>query len=106
MTRKMYKSDLSAAIHENARALYKIGAIDKKTMREFDASCLTPVKTFTGEQIKALRKRECVSQPVFATYLNVTKGMVSAWERGAKSPSGPALRLLSLVDKKGIEAIA
>jgi putative transcriptional regulator len=101
-----YKDGLAAAIHEDARALYEIGAIDKKTMREFDKSCLAPVKTFTGEQIKALRERECVSQPVFAIYLNVTKGMVSAWERGAKSPSGPALRLLSLVDKKGIEAIA
>jgi putative transcriptional regulator len=106
VTRKTYKSDLAAVIHDNARALYEIGAIDKKTMREFDESCLTPVRTFTGEQIKALRERECVSQPVFASYLNVTKGMVSAWERGAKSPSGPALRLLSLVDKKGLEAIS
>ena len=65
-----------------------------------------PVKTFTAEQIKTLRERECVSQPVFTYYLNVTKGMISAWERGVKKPSGPALRLLSLVDKNGLDAIA
>jgi putative transcriptional regulator len=106
MARKTYKSDLMATIHENAQALFEIGAIDKKTMREFDEACLTPVKTFTAEQIKTLRERECVSQPVFAYYLNVTKGMISAWERGVKKPSGPALRLLSLVDKNGLDAIA
>jgi putative transcriptional regulator len=106
MARKTYKSDLMAAIHEDAQALFRVGAIDKKTMRKFDNACLTPVQTFEPEQIKALREREQVSQPVFASYLNVTKGMVSAWERGIKSPSGPALRLLTIVDKKGIEAIA
>jgi putative transcriptional regulator len=106
MTHKTYKSDLMATIHKNAQVLFEIGAIDKKTMRNFDEACLAPVKTFTAEQIKALRERECVSQPVFAAYLNVTKGMVSAWERGVKNPSGPALRLLSLVDKNGLETIA
>jgi putative transcriptional regulator len=105
MNHKTYKSDLMAAIHDNAQTLFEIGAIDKKTMREFDGACLTPVKRFTAEQIRGLRERECVSQPVFASYLNVTKGMVSAWERGVKHPSGPALRLLSLVDKNGLEAI-
>jgi putative transcriptional regulator len=106
MTNKIYKSDLMATIHEDAQALFHVGAIDKKTMRGFDNACLAPVKTFTGEQIKALREREQVSQPVFASYLNVTKGMVSAWERGIKSPSGLALCLLTLVDKKGIESLA
>jgi putative transcriptional regulator len=106
MTRKTYKSDLMAVIHEDVQALFHVGAIDKKTMRQFDNACLAPVQTFEPEQIKALREREQVSQPVFASYLNVTKGMVSAWERGIKSPSGPALRLLTIVYKKGIDAIA
>jgi putative transcriptional regulator len=100
-----YKSDLMAVIHEDAQALLHVGAIDKKTMKEFDDACLMPVKTFTAEEIRALREREQVSQPVFACYLNVTKGMVSAWERGIRRPGGPALRLLTLVEKKGIEAI-
>ena len=46
-----------------------------------------------------------ISQPVFARYLNVSKNLVSEWERGVKRPGGPALRLLSIVSRKGLEAI-
>jgi hypothetical protein len=42
----------------------------------------------------------------FASYLNVTTGLVSKWERGEKQPQGPSLKLLALVQKKGLEAIA
>jgi putative transcriptional regulator len=105
MTKRIYRSDLIAAVHEDARALYDVGAISKKTMREFDESCLAPIEEFTPEAIQEIREKERVSQPVFAHYMNVTKGMVSAWERGTKKPSGPALRLLSVVKKKGIDSI-
>ena len=47
-----------------------------------------------------------ISQPVFAAYLNVSKNLVSDWERGVKKPGGPALRLLSIVDKYGLELLA
>jgi putative transcriptional regulator len=100
-----YKSDAMAAIHETAEALYDSGVIDKTTMREFDETCLVPVEVFLPEKIRELRERERMSQPVFARYLNVTKGLVSAWERGAKKPSGAALRLLNVVQKKGINSI-
>jgi len=58
------------------------------------------------EEIRAIRQRERVSQPVFARYLNVSKNLVSDWERGAKRPGGPALRLLTVVRKNGLRAIA
>ena len=103
---KRYKSDLKAAIHQTASDLYEIGLMDKKTMRRFDASCLTPIHGFTAQEIRALREREDVSQTVFARYLNVPKDSVSQWERGEKHPSGPSLKLLSLIQKKGLEAIA
>ena len=107
MTRaKTYKSDIKAAIHETASDLYEIGLIDKQTMRQFDESCLTVVHDFTAQEIRALREREEVSQTVFAHYLNVSKDSVSQWERGNKHPAGPSLKLLSLVAKKGLEAIA
>jgi putative transcriptional regulator len=80
--------------------------LDKQTMRQFDASCLTPVRQFTADEIRALREREEVSQTVFAQYLNVSKDSVSQWERGNKHPAGPSLKLLSLVAKNGLEAIA
>jgi putative transcriptional regulator len=103
---RTYKTDAMAAVHETMEALHNVGAIDKQTMRRFDGACLTPVSPFTPRQIKALRQREHVSQTVFANYLNVTPNLVSKWERGEKRPSGPALKLLSLVEKRGIAAVA
>lgn len=95
-----------AAVHETMEALHKVGAIDKRTMRQFDDACLTPVADLSPKQIRALREREHVSQTVFANYFNITPNLVSKWERGEKRPSGPALKLLSLVEKRGIAAVA
>jgi putative transcriptional regulator len=80
--------------------------MEKRTMREFDGLCLTPISPLKPEQIRDIRERENVSQVVFATYLNVSKGIVSQWERGEKRPSGASLKLLSLVEKKGLSAIS
>lgn len=102
---KQYRSDALAAIHETMEALHEIGAIDKQTMSDFDETCLTPVKTLAPEEIRALREREHLSQSVFARYLNVSKNLISDWERGVKRPGGPALRLLTLIEKRGIHAI-
>ena len=103
---RTYKSDAFAAIHETAQGMFDAGLMDKKTMREFDESCLTPSHQFTPEEIRALREREEVSQTVFANYLNVTPDYVSKWERGLKSPAGGTLKLLLLVERKGLESIA
>jgi putative transcriptional regulator len=103
---KKYRSEAYAAIHETMEALHEVSAIGKQTMREFDESCLTPAQPMPPERIRALREREHLSQPIFALYLNVSKNLVSDWERGVKKPGGPALRLLTLVEKNGIQAIA
>lgn len=103
---KKYRSDAMASIHETMEALHKVGAVDKQTMRRFDDACLTPVRPLTAQQIKAIRERERVSQTVCANHLNVTPNLVSKWERGEKRPSGPALKLLALVEKHGITAVA
>jgi putative transcriptional regulator len=103
---KKYRSEILASVHESMEALYEIDAIDKQTMREFDEACLTPVLVLAPEEIKAIRMREHISQPVFARYLNVSRNLVSDWERGVKKPGGPALRLLTVIQKKGIEVIA
>ncbi len=103
---KTYRSDVMAAIHETASDLHDAGVMDKRTMRKFDELCLTPVRPMTPDEIQALRRRERVSQAVFARYLNVSKGLVSQWERGEKHPAGASLKLLAIVEKKGLEAIA
>lgn len=103
---KKYRSDAMAAIHETMEALHEAGAIDKQTMRRFDDACLTPIRPLAPRDIKAIRERERVSQAVFANYLNVTTSLVSKWERGEKRPSGASLKLLSLVEKNGLSAVA
>jgi putative transcriptional regulator len=102
---KVYKDMISAVIHETASDLHEVGIINKKTLREFDESCLTPIHGFTSEQIRNLREREHVSQAIFAYYLNISKESVSQWERGTKRPAGTSLKLLSLVESKGLSAI-
>lgn len=97
---KAYKSEAMAAVHEMMEGFYQSGAIDKQTMREFDDACLTAVEPMPPEEIRAIREREHLSQPVFARYLNVSKGLVSDWERGVKKPGGPALRLLTVIQKR------
>jgi putative transcriptional regulator len=103
---KQYRSNIMGAVHETAEDLYEAGLMDKCTMREFDELCLTPIRPLIPEEIRQIRERENVSQSVFATYLNVSKGVISKWECGDKRPSGASLKLLSLVDKKGLAAIA
>ncbi len=103
---RRYRSKALAAVHETAEGLHEIGVIDKQTMREFDEACISPVLPMSADEIRELRLRENISQPVFALYLNVSKNLVSDWERGVKKPGGPALRLLTVIRDKGLMAIA
>ncbi|RZM20918.1 MAG: DNA-binding transcriptional regulator [Pedobacter sp.] len=103
---KKFKSDAFESIHSSANALLAIGAIDKATMREFDESCIAEVSDIRPEQIKKIRQRSHVSQPIFARYLNTSASTVKQWEAGDKRPSGMALKLLSIVEKHGIEILA
>jgi putative transcriptional regulator len=103
---KTYRNDALAAIHETASDLHDAGVMDKQTMRRFDELALTPVRPLSGEEIRALRERERVSQSVFARHLNVTTGLISQWERGEKHPAGASLKLLSIIEKRGLQAIA
>ncbi len=89
---------------ETMRGLHECGAIDKKTMREFEALALPP-PTFTAAAIRALRERLQLSQAVFAAYLNASLSTVQKWESGEKKPSGAALRLLAVVDRQGLDVL-
>ena len=104
--KKQYRSRLMASVHETAEDLREAGLMDKRTLRQFDELCLTPVRSLQPEEIRAIRLQEKASQAVFARYLNVTTSLISQWERGEKHPQGASLKLLALVAKKGLEAIA
>lgn len=98
-------SDISEAIYSSAAALHKVGAIDKATMRDFDTRHLVVPSVIEPAEIKELRERNHVSQPVFARYLNTSESTVEKWETGAKKPSGMALKLLTIVQKHGLQVL-
>ena len=105
MARRKQASRILTEVHEPARDLHDAGAIDALTMRRFDALCLPPVRHYTAADIRQIRKQANVSQAVFAAMLNVRKATVAAWEQGGKAPSGAALKLLDLVERKGLSAL-
>ncbi len=104
--KRNYRTKSLASVHEIATGLAEAGVIGRRTLKEFDALCLTPVKPLTPSQIRQIRIKQQASQAVFARYLNVTTGLVSKWERGDKKPGGASLKLLTLVAKKGLLAVA
>ena len=99
-------SRIKNAVHETAKDLHDAGLMDGVTLREFDALCLPPVKELTPSQIKQLRRRCNVSQAVLAAYMNVGKTTVQHWEQGHKKPKGTSMKLLDIIDRKGLEALA
>jgi putative transcriptional regulator len=106
MTKKTKtKSLILEAVHETASDLHRLGFIDKRKMRKFDALCLDPIPAYDSEKIRALRDHLQLSQSVLAAVLNTSLSTVRKWEIGEKHPSGPSLKLLNLLERKGLEAV-
>jgi putative transcriptional regulator len=100
------RKSILRTVHETAKGLHKAGLVGTTTMREFDVLCLSPVKRYSGTEIKRIRERNKASQAVFAAYLNTSVSTIQKWERGEKRPNGPSLRLLKLVADKGLRALS
>ena len=103
--KKLFKSDIFETVHDSATALYKAGGIDKVTMRKFDEKCIAKTPVFKPVQIKKIREKVKVSQPIFAFYLNTSETTVQKWEAGTQKPSGVALKLLDIVNKHGLKVL-
>jgi putative transcriptional regulator len=99
------KSPILDAVHGTAKGLHKAGVMDQVTLREFDQLCLPPVAPLQPEQIKLIRESTRVSQAVFARLLNTSVSTVQKWEIGQKKPTGTALKLLHLVQERGLEVV-
>ncbi len=99
------KSKILDAMHETARDFYDAGVMNMETMRQFDALCLPEIPSYTPAQIKGIRIKCKTSQAVFAKYINVSASSLRKWEIGEKKPSNIALKLLNVVDRKGLEAL-
>jgi len=93
-------------VHASAKRLHDAGYMDSITMREFDALCLPTLHDYSPAEVRRIRERTKTSQAVFAAVLNVGTTTVSAWEQGTKKPSGAAVKLLDLVERKGLGVLA
>jgi len=101
----MKHDNILDVLHNTAQGLHAAGLLDNATMRQFDASCLPEIHEYSAEQIKELRLRIKASQAVFAAYLNTSPSTVQKWEQGQKHPNGTSLKLLNLVDRKGLSVL-
>jgi putative transcriptional regulator len=99
------KSAILEAVHETAKGLHNAGVMGQVTLREFNRLCLPPIEPLKPEQIKQIREEARVSQAVFAAILNTSLSTVQKWEIGQKRPTGTALKLLHLVQKRGLESV-
>lgn len=96
---------ITEVVYKTAKGLHDAGAIDKTTMREFDELCLPAVPNYSAKQIRSIRERCHASQRVFAAYMNISASSLQKWESGVRKPDSVALKLLNLVDKKGLAAL-
>jgi putative transcriptional regulator len=100
------KSAFLEAVQDTAKGPHKARVMDQVTLHEFDRLCLPPVESLSPEQIKQIRESSGVSQLVFAALLNTSVSALQKWEIGQNKPRGTALKLLHLIQKKGLEAVA
>ncbi|WP_082416190.1 MULTISPECIES: DNA-binding transcriptional regulator [Pseudomonas] len=98
-------SILIESLRDDLAALHAAGAIGKVTLRDYEALCPAPVRDFSAVEIRRLREALNVSQPVFALHLHTTASTIRKWEQGQTSPSGPALKLLNVIQNKGLSAL-
>ena len=98
MGTRAVEDDVLATAHGLAAALHRVGAMDELSMRDMDWLCLPPRPDYGGPEVRRIRAATRMSQPVFTRLLRVDESAVAQWERGAKRPSGPALRLLEVLD--------
>ena len=109
-TKKKELSNFAEAMIETAKGMHRLGIMDtptyeKITIRHLDALALPTSEPISGDDIRSLREKANLSQAAFARYLNLTVGYVSQMERGVRKPSGPALTLLNVIRRKGLQAI-
>ena len=103
--KRKFKSEAFEAIHSSASAMFRVGAIDKATMRDFDETCLAVTPA-----IAPRRSSDCAKPTMSASRSSpaTSTPAKARWKSGnrRKKPSGAALKLLAIVQKHGLEILA
>ena len=99
------KNTVQNMVLETIEGLYKAGAVDEITLKEVRAMALPEVKPYAPRSITRLRRKLKLSQAALARFINTSVSTVQKWEQGAKKPSGPALKLLHIIEEKGLAGV-
>ena len=90
---------MSKLFEDLSQGLEEAIAFEKGTGKaRVKAYVIEPVKAYTNTEIRAIRSRAGMTQSVFASYMGVSPKTVEAWERGRTHPTGPACRLLGILE--------
>ncbi len=99
------RNDIREMILETMEGFHKAGTVNEITLRDVKAMCLPKLKPYTNGAIVKIRKKLKLSQAALAMFLNTSASTIQKWEQGDKKPSGPSLKLLHLIDEKGLMGI-
>lgn len=99
------KNNIKNMVLETIAGLHKTGTVDTITLKEIKALALPKVKPYSPYAITRLRRKLKLSQAVLAKFINTSVYTIQKWEQGSKKPSGPALKLLHIIEEKGLAAI-
>ena len=67
--------------------------------RELATTVVPSGRSYTGEEVVAIRTRRRMSQAQFAKLLAVSVKTLQSWEQGVRRPSKPTMRLLQIFDQ-------
>ena len=103
-------SNLTVALLESAEDLHSAGLLSsgsyaKITLRHLGPDAPPTAEPISPEEIRSVRERAHLSQAALAKYLNLTTGYISQLERGTRQAKGPALAMLNVIRRKGLEVI-
>lgn len=80
--------------HGNGEGKVRIRAMKKI---KFIAS-----KSYSAEQVKKIREAVGLTQQSLADLLATSVDTIRKWEQDSSTPSGPALRLLQMIEQEGV----
>jgi putative transcriptional regulator len=89
-----------------SRLIWSLSALlAAQPLHRFLASKNPDAAQLAVRAIRRVREHLHVSQAVFGAYLNASVSTVKKWETGDKKPSGAALRLRSMIERRGLEVL-
>jgi putative transcriptional regulator len=102
---RLTREILDMADDQRRLGLMDDAAHRKITVRHLGPDALPTDRPISGDEIREIREGARMSQGAFARHLHTSTGYISKLERGAAAASGPALALLNVIRRKGIDVL-